>query len=344
MRNHRETVRIEHKNSARLSIWTTIALVLAGCFWGTGFFFGKIAFREMTVVENVSFRLLFGSIILVPVQVKRWQRIRGRDLWLLAATSVVGVPVQFLVQFKGLQLTTVSHASLIVGSAPVLLALNSALFLHERFREVGVAAPSSLGRRSPADCVFARDCWPAPAHSLGGYFGAGFPFCGGCNDSLDEEPGRPIRFAFYHCIFHYLRDPAAADFCRNVAAAAFSFFHGGLGCSGGTRTTGNGRSVSSVELGPATRARIQGGGIPQSRAARGGPGRNYLAARRTRRESHSRRLFHHCIRNLFQRPIARRRQFVTGDHPKLNGFLPCAVPSVPHRSLQQDRRPPQCYL
>jgi drug/metabolite transporter (DMT)-like permease len=45
---------------------------------------------------------------------------------------VVGVPVQFLMQFKGLQLTTVSHAALIVGTLPVLLALSSTFFLRER--------------------------------------------------------------------------------------------------------------------------------------------------------------------------------------------------------------------
>jgi drug/metabolite transporter (DMT)-like permease len=40
-----------------------------------------------------------------------------------------------LVQFAGLRLTTVSHASLIVGTLPMLLA-SSALFLHERLKVV----------------------------------------------------------------------------------------------------------------------------------------------------------------------------------------------------------------
>jgi hypothetical protein len=48
------------------------------------------------------------------------------------AEAIVGVPVQFVMQFKGLQLTMVSHASLIVGTLPVLIALSSSLFLHER--------------------------------------------------------------------------------------------------------------------------------------------------------------------------------------------------------------------
>ena len=55
---------------------------------------------------------------------------------LLVLGSVSGVSLQFLVQFAGLRWTTVSHASLMVGTLPMLLALSSALFLHERFNLV----------------------------------------------------------------------------------------------------------------------------------------------------------------------------------------------------------------
>lgn len=94
------------------------ALALAGCLWGTGFLFGKIAMAEMTVAENVTFRFIAGAVALSPILL-RARRYRGRELRLLLFASVIGVPVQFLIQFKGLQLTTVSHASLIVGVLPV---------------------------------------------------------------------------------------------------------------------------------------------------------------------------------------------------------------------------------
>ena len=112
--------------------WATALLALAGCLWGTGFLFGKIAFREMTVGENVFFRFLFACLILLPILIGKWKTFARADLSWLIAAAVVGVPVQFLMQFKGLQLTTVSHASLIVGTLPVLIALSSTLFLHER--------------------------------------------------------------------------------------------------------------------------------------------------------------------------------------------------------------------
>lgn len=129
------------------SLLATLSLAAAGSLWGTGFLFGKIAFTEMTVSENVAFRFLVGSFCLSPILLRRAKRFASRDLWLLAFAGLVGVPVQFLVQFKGLQLTTVSHASLMVGTLPMLLALSSALFLHERLkrREWAVLSLSAIG-------------------------------------------------------------------------------------------------------------------------------------------------------------------------------------------------------
>lgn len=102
---------------------------------------------EMTVAENVSFRFLTGAVVLMPIVIRRWTPYRGKDLSLLLIASAVGIPLQFLIQFKGLQLTTVSHASLIVGVLPVMLALSSALFLHERllYFEWGLLGLSALG-------------------------------------------------------------------------------------------------------------------------------------------------------------------------------------------------------
>jgi drug/metabolite transporter (DMT)-like permease len=124
------------------------SLATAGCLWGTGFLFGKIAFAEMNVSENVGYRFIFGSLALLPVLWHRPVRLRDRHAWLmLLAASIIGVPVQFLLQFKGLQLTTVSHASLIVGTLPVLLALSSAVLFKEKLKpyEYGLMLLSAAG-------------------------------------------------------------------------------------------------------------------------------------------------------------------------------------------------------
>ena len=105
-----------------------LALATAGCLWGTGFFFGKVALGEMPVATMVLFRFVFACAGLLPVIFFERPRFAGKEWgWVLAA-SVLGVPIQYLVQFKGLSLTTVSHASLMVGTLPMLLAVAASTF------------------------------------------------------------------------------------------------------------------------------------------------------------------------------------------------------------------------
>jgi drug/metabolite transporter (DMT)-like permease len=116
--------------------------------WGTGFLFGKITFAEMTVSENVGYRFIFGCLGLVPILWKRPPTGLGcRAFGLLLVASIIGVPVQFLLQYKGLEATTVSHASLIVGTLPILVALCSSLLLKEKLKafEYGLMVASAGG-------------------------------------------------------------------------------------------------------------------------------------------------------------------------------------------------------
>jgi len=116
------------------------ACALAGCLWGTGFFFGKIALAEMGVAHMVLYRFLFACAVLVPLLWRNPARFTGAEWRVLLLASLLGVPVQFLVQFYGLSLTTVSHAALMVGTMPVLLAVAASLFERERLDAVGWVA------------------------------------------------------------------------------------------------------------------------------------------------------------------------------------------------------------
>jgi drug/metabolite transporter (DMT)-like permease len=113
------------------------ACALAGSLWGTGFFFGKIALREMSVSHMVLYRFLFACISLLPIALRHPARLTAREWQVLLIASALGVPIQFLLQFKGLALTTVSHASLMVGTMPVILAAGATLFAHERLDNLG---------------------------------------------------------------------------------------------------------------------------------------------------------------------------------------------------------------
>jgi drug/metabolite transporter (DMT)-like permease len=125
------------------------ACALAGCLWGTGFYWGRLAMNEMSVEHMVLYRFLFASLGMLPIVIAN----RGRfhlsrsETWTLLVAAFFGIPIQFLLQFHGLALTTVSHAALMVGAMPVLLAAAAALFAGEQLDWVGwlALAGSTVG-------------------------------------------------------------------------------------------------------------------------------------------------------------------------------------------------------
>jgi len=85
----------------------------------------------------VLYRFLFACIGLAPVLVLRRPGLNLREWRILLIASFLGVPVQFLLQFAGLARTTVSHASLMVGTLPVVLAAGACIFARERMDRTG---------------------------------------------------------------------------------------------------------------------------------------------------------------------------------------------------------------
>ncbi len=114
-----------------------LAAALASSLWGCGFFFGKIALAEMSVGSMVFYRFFFAALGLLPIVVTHRPNLKPSEWRTLALASLLGVPLQFLLQFRGLSLTTVSHASLMVGTMPVILALGAVVLMHERLDAIG---------------------------------------------------------------------------------------------------------------------------------------------------------------------------------------------------------------
>ena len=115
------------------------ACALAAALWGTGFYFGKIALRELTVGHMVLYRFAFGALPMVFVRLRQHDRnAYTRSDWTsLLLAAFFGIPVLFLMEFRGLALTTLAHAAMMVGTMPVLVAGGAAVFLHERLDRIG---------------------------------------------------------------------------------------------------------------------------------------------------------------------------------------------------------------
>ena len=137
----------EHPTQAPISPRTRFlgygACALAGGLWGTGFYFGRLALNEMSVEWMVCYRFLFASLGMLPVLLFQFGgrvRLNASEVRLLLICSALVVPIQFLLQFHGLARTTVSHASLMVGAMPVLLAAAATLFAGEKLNRLGWVA------------------------------------------------------------------------------------------------------------------------------------------------------------------------------------------------------------
>src|SRR5580658_4241474 len=126
-------------SSGKTSLFGYGACELAGCLWGTGFYWGRLAMNEMSVEHMVLYRFLFASLGMLPIVIANRTRfhLTRSETRTLLISAAFGIPIQFLLQFHGLALTTVSHASLMVGSMPVLLAAAAALFAGERLDWIG---------------------------------------------------------------------------------------------------------------------------------------------------------------------------------------------------------------
>jgi drug/metabolite transporter (DMT)-like permease len=148
-RTGRMPVQLESASARTTTVLGYGACALAGTLWGTGFYFGKVALTQMSVGHMVFYRFLFAMLGLLPVLLYRPRRpgLTAREWGLLLLASFLGIPVQFLLQFYGLSLTTVSHASLMVGTMPVILAVGATLFTRERLEWKGwlALAGSTLG-------------------------------------------------------------------------------------------------------------------------------------------------------------------------------------------------------
>jgi drug/metabolite transporter (DMT)-like permease len=109
-----------------------LALAAAGSLWGTGFLLGKIALRELDVPHMLLYRLSLAAIGFLPILLLQRGGIDRADWLRVLAAAALGVPALFLLQFEGLARTTVSHAALMVGAAPIFLGIAAAVFTHER--------------------------------------------------------------------------------------------------------------------------------------------------------------------------------------------------------------------
>jgi drug/metabolite transporter (DMT)-like permease len=146
--------------SSRCQRLAVAAFVIAGSLWGAAFLFGKMAFTELPVSHVALYRFVIATLVLMPIVIARRVWPRTRDLPHFLLTGFLIAPATFLLQYRGLALTSASSASLIIGTLPPLLALAAMWFSGERLSLRGWLAigVSSLG-------VIVVVGWPGANHN-----------------------------------------------------------------------------------------------------------------------------------------------------------------------------------
>jgi O-acetylserine/cysteine efflux transporter len=103
------------------------ALVAAGLLWGTTVPLSKLALEWLAPGWLTVLRFGLAAAVLLPVARRRGQRIL--ELRLLAS-GAVGYGGSVVVQNAGIARTSVTHAALLIGAVPVLVAVIAALWHH----------------------------------------------------------------------------------------------------------------------------------------------------------------------------------------------------------------------
>lgn len=117
-----------------------LALALACALWGSAFLFAKLAFEELDPGHVLLYRFGLTAALLVPVVARGRPTPRPADWPLIAVTGFLCVPATMLIQFEGLARTTVTSASLLIGTGTPLLALAAVAVERERLGQIGWAA------------------------------------------------------------------------------------------------------------------------------------------------------------------------------------------------------------
>lgn len=120
-------------STRRLELYAMLAAL--SLLWGFAFVGIKEVVREVSPTTLTILRFAIADVCLIAVMAfarSTRPRFERRDWWRVAVLAITGVPMYHLALNWGEQRTSASVASLIVATAPVMVALLSAAVLRER--------------------------------------------------------------------------------------------------------------------------------------------------------------------------------------------------------------------
>jgi O-acetylserine/cysteine efflux transporter len=107
--------------------YALIALAAAGVLWGTTVPLSKVALEWLSPGWLVAVRFAIAAAILLPAT---WSQLRTAFTPAVFASGAIGYGGTVLLQNAGIDKTSVSHAALLIGAVPVMVAVIAVLWHH----------------------------------------------------------------------------------------------------------------------------------------------------------------------------------------------------------------------
>lgn len=107
--------------------------------WGLNLSVIKISLREIPPLPFNGIRLLLSSLLLILsiIILEKNLRIRKEHIPKIIILSIIGHTIYQLLFIKGVDLTTASNTSIILGTSPIIISLLSSYFKHEKIKPIG---------------------------------------------------------------------------------------------------------------------------------------------------------------------------------------------------------------
>ena len=108
------------------------ALIAANLVYAGAFPASEVALRELGPMTLAGFRFLVAGLLLAPVALPALRRITVAQTLRLLSIAALGLWLQMVLIYYGIDQANGAIAAIIVGLEPVMIALWAALLLHER--------------------------------------------------------------------------------------------------------------------------------------------------------------------------------------------------------------------
>lgn len=106
--------------------------LLAQFLWALNNSLAKIAAAAIPSVLLAGIRTILAALLILPIFLWRRPAIRRQDIWKLAALGVLGVGLNQFMFVVGVARTAVTHAGLVIPTAPILILILAAVLGTEK--------------------------------------------------------------------------------------------------------------------------------------------------------------------------------------------------------------------